>query len=176
MGSSDAALAEQEFSPLARIRQGLRALVPAPAAVLPPRYARHLPAGVAQAWETLGAYDQRHLIAVAGELAAAGHSERVVLAGLLHDIGKAGRVSVVDRVAVVMLDRLSPKLRDRLASRPRPLPGLDGLHLLLGHAESGANLLAEAGMTEDVVWLVRNHERRPGSVSLRALQTADHRH
>jgi HD-like signal output (HDOD) protein len=75
-----------------------------------------------------------------------------------------------------MLDRLSPKLRDRLASRPRPLPGLDGLHLLLGHAESGANLLAEAGMPADVVWLVRNHERRADSVSLRALQTADHRH
>lgn len=177
MGSSDtAALAKQEPSPLARIRQGLRALAPAPAPILPPRYAGHLPARVARAWDALGAYDRRHLIAVAGDLAAAGHSEHVVLAGLLHDIGKVGRVTVVDRVAVVMLDRFAPTLRDRLASRPRPLPGLDGLHLLLRHAERGADMLAEAGLPADVVWLVRHHEREADRDDLRALQSADHRH
>lgn len=177
MGSSDeASLAQPGPSPLSRMRQGLRALVPTPAPVLPPSYAEHLPARVARAWDALATYDQRHLIAVAGDLAAAGHSAHVVLAGLLHDIGKPGRVTVVERVAVVMLDRLAPRLRDRLASRPRPLPGLDGLHLLLRHAERGANMLAEAGMPADVVWLVRHHERETGRNDLRALQAADHRH
>jgi hypothetical protein len=177
MGSSDeASLAQPGPARLSRMRQGLRALVPAPAPVLPPRYAEYLPARVERAWHALAPYDRRHLVAVAEDLAASGHSAHVVLAGLLHDIGKAGRVTVVDRVAVVMLDRLAPGLRHRLASRQRPLPGLDGLHLLLRHAERGANLLAGAGMPADVVWLVRHHEREAGRDDLRALQAADHRH
>lgn len=161
---------------MSRVRQGMRALAPAAAPTLPHRYVDRLPARVLRAWATLAPYDRRHLLAVARDLEAEGHGRHVVMAGLLHDIGKAGRVTVVDRVANVLLGRLAPGLRDRLAARSRPAPGLDGLHLLLHHAERGADLLADAGTPADVVWLVRHHQSEIDHAGLRALQAADRRH
>lgn len=174
--SSDATLDASRTPPLTRIRQGLRALRPRATPPLPERFARDLPAPVVATWDALSTYDRRHVIAVANDLEDAGHPPHLVLAGLLHDIGKVGRVTVVDRTASVLLGRLAPGIRERLAARPRPLPGLDGLHLLLHHAERGADLLASAGVPADVVWLVRHHEREFDSTDLRALQAADHRH
>lgn len=102
--------------------------------------------------------------------------DHVVLAGLLHDIGKAGRVTVVDRVAYVLLGAVAPRLLAVIAQRDRPPVGLNGLHLLLRHAERGAELLAAAGMPADVVRLVRNHERDVDLPGLGALRAADRRH
>lgn len=166
----------QPTAPLARIRQGLRALSPAPSPPIPDHLAAMLPNAVLAAWHALGHYDQRHLVAVARDLDAANQPDHIVLAGLLHDIGKAGHITVVDRVVHVLLGRLAPGLRRRLAARARPLPGLDGLHLLLRHAEHGADLLEEAGMPADVVWLVRHHEQPTEYPELRVLLAADHRH
>lgn len=174
--SSDRTLETRPTAPLARLRQGVRALLPAHPAPLPTRFAPGLPEPVIAAWRRLSPYDQRHLIAVAGDLHTAGQPERVVQAGLLHDIGKAGRVTIVDRVALVLLGRLAPGARTRLAARQRPLPALNGLHLLLRHAEAGADLLERAGMPAEIVWLVRHHERDIDHAGLRALQVADRRH
>jgi HD-like signal output (HDOD) protein len=150
--------------------------VPHPAPPLPRRFGQRLPAAVAITWHELAPFDRRHLVAVAEQLERAGHPDHVVLAGLLHDIGKVGRITVVDRVAMVLLRRLSPVLLDRLAASRWSAPFLEGLHLLLRHAERGADLLADAGMPAEVTWLVRHHERPDAHPELRALQAADHRH
>ncbi len=160
----------------ARIRQGLRTLSPAPPPPIPARLAARLPEPVLTRWHALGSYDRRHLVAVASDLTASAQPDHVVLAGLLHDIGKAGRVTIVDRVAHVLIGWIMPRMRARLAARSRPVPGLDGLHLLLRHAETGADLLEKTGMPAKVVWLVRHHEQPTEHPDLRALVAADHRH
>lgn len=177
MGCSSASELRAGTGVATRLRQGVAALFCRRGPVPPPaRFRRHLPGAVVAQWRALASYDQRHLIAVAATLAASNHPEPVVLAGLLHDIGKAGRITVVDRVAHVLLGRLAPDLRDRLARRHRPLPGLNGLHLLLRHAAAGADALERAGMPAEVVWLVRHHERDLPHSGLTALRAADRRH
>ena len=143
---------------------------------MPVHLAAMLPVPVRAAWHALGAFDRSHLVAVAEDLDASGQPDHVVLAGLLHDIGKAGRVTTLDRVAHVLLGRIAPGVRDKLTTRSRPLPGLNGLHLLLRHADYGADLLAAAGLPARVVWLVRHHEQPTEHADLRALVAADHRH
>lgn len=164
------------MAPFTRIRQGLRALLPSSPPPLPAHIAERLPEPVRAAWRSLSAYDRRHLVAVAADLDASGQPDHVILAGLLHDIGKAGRVTIFDRVAHVLLGQIAPSASTKLAARSRPLPGLDGLHLLVRHATTGADLLADAGMPAEVVWLVRHHEQPTEHADLRALVAADRRH
>jgi hypothetical protein len=176
VGSSSDPTLDPPSAPLARLQQGIRALLPARPEALPWRLAERLPEPVLAAWQALAPYDRRHQAAVAGDLDASGHPDSVVLAGLLHDIGKAGRITVVDRVGLVLLGRLAPGVRGRLAARERSLPGLNGLHLQFRHAEVGAGQHDRAGMPAEVVWLVRHHERDIDNPELRALQAADRRH
>lgn len=142
---------------------------------LPRHLVEHLPAEIQQAFRALASYDQRHLIAVAHDLESSGLPRHVVLAGLLHDIGKSRRVSVVDRVAKVVCTRLAPRLLLRIACLDRPPRLLEGLHLLLRHAARGADMLTEAGMPADVTWLVRHHEHDIADADLHALKAADGR-
>jgi hypothetical protein len=158
---------------LIRLRQGISALwARRRQASLPDRYKHALPNDVIMAWSRLAPYDQHHLLAVSADLQRGGATDQVIVAGLLHDIGKAGGVSLVDRVACVLLGRFLPGTLRRLK---RPPPGLNGLHLLTRHAEEGARLLERAGMPPEVVWLVRHHEAALDDPALRALQVADRR-
>jgi hypothetical protein len=177
MGSSSAAFRDQGGETLpARLRQGVRALVLARRAVpLPEPWEDRLPAAVRQAWYALGPYDQRHLVAVARRLADEGHGEHVVLAGLLHDIGKAGHISLAARTLFVLAAPLGAGPRVAAIRRIRRAPGLGGLHLLLHHAAAGADMLERAGLPPEVVWLVRHHERAIDHPGLRALRAADRR-
>ena len=130
-----------------------------------------------EAWNTLSTYDRRHLLDVAMDLERQGVDYDVVLAGLLHDIGKPANTSLPARVAVVLLQKLAPRLIVRLRSTSSPPPGLKQLHLLLNHANRGADLLAEYGEPERVVWLVRHHEdEQPADQGLITLQRADNHH
>ena len=84
-------------------------------------------------------------------------SADLLAAALLHDVGKR-RVGVPDRVAFVLLEALSPRLVDRIASehgghRRR------ALWTLRHHAELGARLLRRAGTRPRVVALVARHTR-----------------
>lgn len=177
MASSDLSLPVPLRALTTRLRQGLTALTHRRASdTLPPPYRHALPEPVVAAWERLAPYDRRHLLAVARDLERAGATEILVLAGLLHDIGKAGGVRVADRAAHVLLSRVAPGLHRRLAHRGRSTRLLRGLHLLMHHPERGAELLDAAGMPEELVWLVRHHESPQPHPWLRDLQAADHRH
>ena len=160
-----------------RLRQGLTALLhrrPAPA--FPDRWAHAVPHEVGAAWEALTHYDRHHLVNVARELEARGADTRTVLAGLLHDVGKTRAVSLPARVGAVIAKQVAPGLVSRLQDFHAPPIGLRGLHLLLTHAERGADLLHKHGMDPRVVWLVRHHEIELPDPELRALRDADDRH
>ncbi len=162
---------------LTRLRQGVSALLTSRTPVpFPSSYRETVNPNIIARWDRLSPYDQRHLVAVASDLRRSGLPETVVLAGLLHDIGKAGTVWLPARVAVVLLRRLAPDLAGRLGSMDTPPPGLRGIHLLLNHAERGARMLDESGLRPQVSWLVRHHESRASHPYLTALQAADHRH
>ncbi len=124
----------------------------------------------------LSPYDQHHLLAVAVDLEDSGADGALVSAGLLHDIGKAGRVTMFDRVIHVLVRPIAPRIYGIISASTRSLPGLRGLHLLEYHAEAGARLLERHGMPSRVVWLVRHHEHALPEPSLILLRAADRRH
>ena len=160
-----------------RLRQGLTALLRLRKPVqMPPAYRKLLPEAVVERWNQLSAYEQHHLIAVASDLRASGKSRDLVLAGLLHDIGKPSRITIGARVSVVLINRFSSSTSNRIRSMASPPTGLQTLHLLLKHAENGADMLASHGVAQGIVWLVRHHEDSLSHPWLRALQEADNRH
>ena len=161
---------------VARLRQGVSAIVARRRrAMLPDRFRGELPEPILALWSRLPSYDQHHLLAVAEDLRHSGARNHVVLAGLLHDIGKAGRITLPHRMIAVLVIAFAPGLGSRLRRAHRPWPGLEGLHLLLNHAERGADLLWDAGLPHEVVWLVRHHDSNLPHPELTALQAADHR-
>jgi hypothetical protein len=126
----------------------------------------------------LPAFDQQHLCRVANHLRANGVTDPdVIVAGLLHDIGKSDgehRVRLSDRVGKVVLKRISPGLLQRVAARYPDGP-LTGLALTMRHPEIGAEIAGELGCSERTCWLIRNHEAEGdlGDPDLARLQGAD---
>ena len=160
-----------------RIRQGLLALVKRRERLrLPAHYAAVLPDDVVAAWNRLAPFDQHHLIAVANELRRSGSPNTVVIAGVLHDIGKNGNGSAISRTVVVLLKRFAPSMAEKLRQSPNPVYGVKGVHVLLNHADAGARLLEQCGVRQEIVWLVRHHESTSTHPYLLALQAADNRH
>jgi len=160
-----------------RLRPGIGALFARRSGVtLPDRYGAALPDGIRHHWNRLSPYDQRHLLAVADDLRRSGAPDTVVLAGVLHDIGKGAGTSVMSRAVIVLLKRFAPSLATRLRASSSPPPGLKRLHLLMNHADIGARLLESHGVRQEIVWLVRNHEATSSHPYLVALKQADSRH
>jgi hypothetical protein len=119
------------------------------------------PAGQA-VFLTMSRGDQRHSLDVMAALQRQGHTDRELLqAALLHDAGKGSkRVRFVMRPTIVLLKTFAPGLLRRLAGpsarAPAPRwrqPFRDAWH----HAELGAILAGEAGLTSRVVELIRTH-------------------
>ncbi|MEZ4507974.1 MAG: hypothetical protein R2848_19445 [Thermomicrobiales bacterium] len=126
----------------------------------------------------LPVFDQQHLCRVANHLVAQGVTDRdVLVAGLLHDIGKSdGRTQVrlTDRIAKVVLRHASPGTLRSVASS---YPGgrFPGLALTMLHPELGADQARAMGCSERTCWLIRNHEAETdlGDHDLARLQAAD---
>ncbi len=147
-----------------RIRQGLTALTPRPepdeAAIL----SDWLSAAQQTAFRALPVHDRAHLIRVGRALIETGDASRdLVIAGLLHDIGKQdgrARVRFVDRVAKVLLQPAMPRVLSRLADPQSPAPLCRGLMLAVHHAEIGGERARFLGCTERVCWLIKNHDNQ----------------
>jgi len=117
------------------------------------------------------ARDQRHCLDVFHALARAGcQDEEVLLAALLHDVGK-GPVRLWQRAAYVLLRAISPRLLARLA-RPEGQGWRWAMASLENHAARGAALAEAAGTPAPVVELIRHHQRADASDGRLALLRA----
>ncbi len=132
--------------------------------------ARWLPASALALFRTMSPADQQHSLRVCRGLLARGCREDDLLAAaLLHDVGKAqGRVPFWTRPAIVLGKRLAPVLLTRLTLPPqvlnkRSIPHWQrSLCYAWWHAEVGAQLAAEAGLSERAVLYIRTHHQPAG--------------
>ncbi len=145
---------------------------------------RWLPASVLPLFATMSDADKQHSLRVYRGLQAQGCVEDDMLAAaLLHDVGKAqGRVPFWTRPAIVLGKLFAPRLLARLViapsfvdhhvgtdvSRPRvnrPGEGFDtsvptwrrSLSYAWYHADVGADLAVDAGLSQRAVLYIRTH-------------------
>lgn len=130
--------------------------------------------------QRLTPFDRSHHLHVYDALRRAGHSDPdLLLAGVLHDVGKAddrGRVWLLHRVAKVLLARHAPGLLSRL-SNSQGNAVTHGLFLCVWHAELGARLAHAAGASARCCELIARHEEDSENVTdrdLLALILVDH--
>jgi putative nucleotidyltransferase with HDIG domain len=124
---------------------------------------------VAQTWRyalSSGA-DERHAMRTAEVLRALGADEDLIAAGLLHDIAKPSETRLWHRISGVLLERLAPRIRERLAH------GDGVLARYLDHPRRGADEARRRGASERVARLIARHHERPADADERLLQHAD---
>jgi hypothetical protein len=160
-----------------RAWQFWQALVAAPGAEVPDELAPGLQALYAGMPRADRAHGLRTLARLSPEERQ--HPDLVV-AALLHDVGKSGAgVHLWDRVLTVLAGRLAPAWLERVSQRESGL--WSGLRGIGRHAEEGARRLAAAGASPLTVCLVRWHHCVPTGSDLpeaargllEALQRAD---
>lgn len=155
---------------LEQVRQQLGFVAPLTAAEYK-EVARWLPSSSAFAlFHTMSLADQRHSLRVCQRLQERGCTDSDMLAAaLLHDVGKAqGRVPFWTRPTIVIGKRCAPALLSRLALPPDRckklrLPGWRlSLSYAWWHAEVGADLAAQAGLSDSSVLYIRTHHQPDG--------------
>lgn len=144
-----------------RLEQGVRALRSRPELDEALFTHRWLTDRQRAAFAALPAHDRGHLVRVARELTRlVPHDHDLIIAGLLHDLGKSNgvsRVRLADRTVKVILERLSPRLLGIMA-QPYAAGLRAGLSLAVHHPEIGAERARELGCSDRVVWLIKHHE------------------
>lgn len=131
-----------------------------------------LPAAAFALFQTMSDADQQHSLRVCRGLQERGCQEQdMLMAALLHDVGKAGgRVPFWTRPAIVLGKLCVPRLLQHLAIAPAlfdrqepPLPRWRrSLSYAWWHAEVGADLAAQAGLSERAVLYIRTHHQPNG--------------
>ena len=111
--------------------------------------------------------DARHAERTAAVLRELGADEELILAGLLHDRGKPEQTRLWHRIAGVLLGRLAPRVRVRIAR------GESTFARYLDHARRGAAQAQLEGRPERVVRLIARHHEPPGDDDERLLARAD---
>ena len=111
--------------------------------------------------------DARHAERTAAVLRELGADEELILAGLLHDRGKPADTRLWHRVAGVLLARLAPGVRGRIAN------GDSMFARYLDHARRGAAQAQIEGRSARVVSLIARHHEPPRDADERLLARAD---
>jgi putative nucleotidyltransferase with HDIG domain len=124
---------------------------------------------VTQTWRYVLASDadQRHAERTAAILRSLGADEELVAAGLLHDLAKPRATRLWHRIAGVLVARLAPRARERIAR------GRGTFAAYLDHARRGAEEARRRGASERVVRLIARHHDEPADDDERLLQRAD---
>ncbi len=146
---------------------------------------RVLPDAAWRLFRSMPRSDQVHALKVWGALKSDGLDERgLAQAALLHDVAKhLGGVTLLHRVAVVLIKAFAPDAWRRLKLRPEP-PRRALIYPLWAHANhpvTGAHIAATVGCLPLAVSLIRRHQDNLAAVSqpsyedtlLLALQRAD---
>ena len=128
--------------------------------------ARWLPASALPLFQSMSRADQQHALRVCRGLQARGCANQDMLAAaLLHDVGKArGNVPFWTRPLIVLGKRLAPRLLARLAVHPRAAQSRwrQALGYAWWHAEIGADMAAQVGLSERSVLYIRTHHQANG--------------
>jgi predicted HD phosphohydrolase len=144
-----------------RVQQVLLGLRPVPDPAEREVTRRLLTPDTQKLFDRLAIHDRRHLVRVAIELERTSpHNRDLIVAGLLHDVGKAdehGHVRFLDRILKVFLERFSPRLLAWIA-RPGNCRLRHGMQLAMNHAALGATLAEASGCSSRAVWLIKHHE------------------
>jgi putative nucleotidyltransferase with HDIG domain len=111
--------------------------------------------------------DARHAERTAAVLRELGADEELILAGLLHDRGKPADTRLWHRIGGVLLDRLAPRVRERIAN------GESTFARYLDHARRGAAQAQIEGRSARVVRLIARHHEPPREADERLLARAD---
>ncbi|MDQ6662725.1 MAG: HDOD domain-containing protein [Chloroflexota bacterium] len=134
--------------------------------------AQWLPTAAALLFRTMSNADQQHSLRVCRGLQTIGCTEEDMLAAaLLHDIGKAQRrVPFWTRPTIVIGKKLAPRLLTRLVVYPAKeqiMPRWQrSLSYAWYHAEVGAELAAQVGLSERAVLYIRTHHQPDGPAAL----------
>jgi hypothetical protein len=158
---------------LKQVRQQL-GFVPPLSAEENAEVARWLPATALTLFQSMSDADQQHSLRVCRGLLERGCTEQDLLAAaLLHDVGKAqGRVPFWTRPAIVLGKRCAPSLLARLVVAPQLLGKRDvphwrrALSYAWWHAEVGADLAQEVGLSSRAVLYIRTHHQPNGPAAL----------
>lgn len=176
--SFDESRTERGRSIRTRLRQGLAALRPMRPLGCDEILSELLTGRQAAVFRQLPLFDQAHLCRVCEALRARGEEDRdLLVAALLHDVGKVGRrgsIRLPHRVLRVVLRRFCPRLLAWLARLPDSR-WRAGFALAVHHAALGAERAAELGCSARTCWLIAHHEDDPApdDERLRRLMAAD---
>ncbi len=137
-----------------------------------------LPSAALRLFVSMSPADQHHSLRVCRGLQACGwHEQDMLIAALLHDVGKAaGRVPFWTRPVIVLGKRCTPRLLAHLTAYPveeqHLPPWRRALSYAWWHAEVGADLAAGAGLSARTVHYIRMHHQ-PDSPELAVLHLVD---
>lgn len=163
---------------LRRLRQGLNALTAFAQPVDHALAAQHLTPQLQHCFARLRRSEQLHSLRVLRALQAEGEvSPALAAAALLHDLGKTRwPFPLWQRVLVVLLPRLAPRMAARLSQGSESDPLARPFILCEQHPARGAEMARAAGADERVVRLIARHAQAPGDdVELARLRAADER-